>query len=131
MNKCLNFNGFKRNLIFPFQVEAALTTDADNSELLTLKADLEQVIDLTNELISAQTGEVESKLEEPETNDYGNGSDEESYTKGNSRSDVQELEEANTRKRKYEEDALGTPRQPIKHWQVGEQCQALWSKDGQ
>ena len=35
-------------------MEAALTIDADNAELLKLKEDLVQVIDLTKELITAQ-----------------------------------------------------------------------------
>ena len=35
-------------------MEAALTIDADNAELLKLKEDLVQMIDLTKELISAQ-----------------------------------------------------------------------------
>ena len=38
------------------QVDAALTTDPENSELLTLKADLAQVIELTEQLIEAQAG---------------------------------------------------------------------------
>ena len=36
------------------QVEAALTTNPDNEELLKLKADLEEVITLTKDLIKAQ-----------------------------------------------------------------------------
>lgn len=34
-------------------------------------------------------------------------------------------------KRKYEFDEIEDVRQPIKHWQVGEECQALSHKDGQ
>merc|ERR1711864_45071 len=34
-------------------------------------------------------------------------------------------------KRKYEDDPIQTEKQAVKHWQVGEQCQALWHKDGQ
>jgi len=37
------------------QVEAALTTDPDNDDLLKLKSDLQEVITLTQELVSSQT----------------------------------------------------------------------------
>lgn len=36
------------------QVEAALTTNPDNEELLKLKSDLEEVLTLTKDLIKAQ-----------------------------------------------------------------------------
>ncbi len=36
-------------------MEAALSTDPDSAELLKLKEDLVQVIELTKELIAAQT----------------------------------------------------------------------------
>ncbi len=41
-------------ILFWLQVEAALTSDPECAELLKLKEDLVQVIDLTTELISAQ-----------------------------------------------------------------------------
>ncbi|CAG7836545.1 unnamed protein product [Allacma fusca] len=45
------------------QVDAALTSDATNQELLTLKADLEEVINLTKELLVNQGGgPVESEV---------------------------------------------------------------------
>ncbi|KAJ8679974.1 hypothetical protein QAD02_015761 [Eretmocerus hayati] len=44
------------------QVEAALTTDPDNEELLKLKIDLEEVIELTSDLIKSQ--QQEKKEEE-------------------------------------------------------------------
>jgi hypothetical protein len=37
---------------FLFQVDAALTSDPGNEELLKLKTDLQEVIDLTKELLS-------------------------------------------------------------------------------
>nr|CAG4650589.1 EOG090X0GY1 [Sida crystallina] len=49
----LNLDTYKLQLQ---QVEAALTADPTNEELLKLKQDLVEVISLTNELISAQTG---------------------------------------------------------------------------
>ncbi len=84
------------------QVEVALTADPDNQELIKLREDLLQVIQLTKDLISAQVGSVagDEKPSEPEASS------------------------STASKRKF--DNLT----PVKHWQVGEQCQALWSKDG-
>ena len=48
------------------QVEAALTSDPANSELLKLKADLEQVIDLTKQLVSQSVAKAGSQPEETE-----------------------------------------------------------------
>ena len=45
------------------QVEAALTSDPANSELLKLKADLEQVIDLTKELVAQSVAKASSHKE--------------------------------------------------------------------
>ncbi|XP_071480133.1 survival of motor neuron-related-splicing factor 30-like [Diadema antillarum] len=50
------------------QVEAALTNDAENEELLKLKQDLQEVIDLTTDLLKAAQGttaSAESDSEEP------------------------------------------------------------------
>jgi len=103
------------------QVAAALTADPENSELLTLKTDLEQVIDLTNELITAQAGEIqpEPKLEKNS-----------GYEKSNRKSSEFETS-ATAEVDEYKEDEVEDVRQPIKHWQVGEQCQTLWHKDAQ
>jgi len=102
------------------QVEAALTADPENSELLTLRTDLEQVIDLTKELITAQAREnqPESQLEENS-----------GYEKSNEKSS--EFESSVDPEDEYTKDEVEDIRQPIKHWQVGEQCQALWHKDAQ
>ena len=48
------------------QVEAALTSDPANSELLKLKADLEQVIDLTKQLVSQSVAKAGSQPDEAE-----------------------------------------------------------------
>ena len=48
------------------QVEAALTSDPANSELLKLKADLEQVIDLTKELVAQSVAKAGGHREEEE-----------------------------------------------------------------
>ncbi|CAB3365486.1 Hypothetical predicted protein [Cloeon dipterum] len=43
------------------QVEAALTADPENAELLKLKEDLQEVITLTSQLVKAHTEEQEKK----------------------------------------------------------------------
>lgn len=78
------------------QVEAALTSDPENPELLKLKEDLSQVIQLTQELIQSQVDKQDTP-DAPPTDD----------------------------------SAPAPPSvTPVKHWQVGERCQALWDKDG-
>lgn len=42
-------------MIFYLQVEAALTNSPDDPELMKLKTDLEEVIELTAELVRTQT----------------------------------------------------------------------------
>ena len=95
------------------QVDAALTSDPNNPELLTLKADLQQVIDLTEELITEQQTKSESDIPTE-------GSEE--ILPESSTSSSSSLFERKSRPH----DHLN----PIKHWQVGEQCQAVWEKDG-
>jgi len=90
------------------QVEAALTSDPANSELLKLKTDLEQVINLTKTLIEQQVAKSNQNEEEEEEEETAPSSSSASGTRG-------EFHEEFT---------------PVKHWQVGEQCQALWHKDG-
>lgn len=113
------------------QVEAALTADPENSELQTLKADLEQVISLTNELISAQTGETQSESAGSENSGYEKPNNRLAELESNSESTELVVDKSNAIKDQYEANEVETVRQPIKHWQVGEQCQALWHKDGQ
>ena len=94
------------------QVEAALTSDPTNAELLTLKADLQQVIDLTEELISEQSKASSSSFEASEA--------------GASTSEILASEPDDRTKKSRPHDNWN----PIKHWQVGESCQAIWEKDG-
>ena len=47
-----------------FQVEAALTSDPTNEELMQLKQDLSQVIELTSQLVTA--GTAPEQVTEPE-----------------------------------------------------------------
>ena len=110
------------------QVEAALTTDPDNEvqfqylsaeyllfpyqELLTLKNDLEQVLNLTMEMLSDQLGEG--------SNAAGGGAEEKEKAE-------EDLEAAFNKPKKKSRWAEPAPILPIKPWQVGENCQALYS----
>ncbi len=118
-------------LDFYLQVEAALTADPENSELQTLKADLEQVINLTKELIAAQTGEIQTESTESEKSRYEKPDNGLAEFECNSESTELVVDKSNAIENQYEINETETVRQPIKHWQVGEQCQALWHKDGQ
>ena len=97
------------------QVEAALTSDPGNQELLTLKTDLDQVIELTKQLIEQQ-----SSVAQPQASSA-------SVSKEAATSSGSIDSESSKKKVARPHDHI----KPIKHWQVGEQCQAIWSKDGQ
>jgi len=97
------------------QVEAALTTDPDNEELLTLKGDLEQVLNLTLEMLNDQLGRSSGEAS-------GGGDT------GAEKAD--EDAEAYNKPKKKSRWAEPAPILPIKPWQVGENCQALYSGDG-
>ncbi|KAG6457730.1 hypothetical protein O3G_MSEX010452 [Manduca sexta] len=88
------------------QVEAALLTDPQNEELLKLKADLEEVIELTQDLIKTQ--DSDSKV----TNIHGssNNDDVTASLLAGADGDVAE---------KY-----------YSKWHVGEKCLAKWKADG-
>merc|ERR1712012_665283 len=90
------------------QVEAALTTDPENEELQQLKTDLEQVLALTQDLINAQLGASAA-----------------------SSSGVKEEEAAAEKPKKKKSRWTEDPIIPVKPWQVGEHCQAIYSGDGQ
>nr|BAN20930.1 survival motor neuron protein [Riptortus pedestris] len=85
------------------QVEAALTTSPDNEELLKLKNDLEEVIQLTCDLIKAQL------LDE----------------KSNADGDLLEKEYSDLTK---PDPPISTTK---KDWRPGDVCLALWVQDGQ
>uniref|UniRef100_A0A1A9VFS8 Survival of motor neuron-related-splicing factor 30 n=2 Tax=Glossina TaxID=7393 RepID=A0A1A9VFS8_GLOAU len=90
------------------QVEAALLTDSENEELLKLKRDLEEVIELTRDLIKTQ-------LEEQRKSAYVEPSA--------SKATYDEIEAA-----LLEAEKLITPG---KTWNIGDKCQAKWTEDGQ
>lgn len=84
-----------------------MLTDPDNQELLKLQQDLEEVIELTRDLIKSQ-------LEEQKKSSYI---------------------EPSTSSRYYEEghpsyDKKKAP-EPAKVWKIGDKCMAKWNEDGQ
>ena len=87
------------------QVDAALTSDPHNPELLKLKEDLQEVISLTQDLLE-ETRSAAATAADVAT--------------------VPEPQEEVVKKKARPHDHI----KPIKHWQVGEQCQAIWEKDG-
>lgn len=94
------------NLSFLFQVEAALLTDPQNEELLKLKTDLEEVIELTKDLIKTQEGEHKVP------NIQGSSNDDDVTAS------LLAAEEA---------EALDRHRA---QWQTGQKCLAKWKADG-
>ncbi|XP_022187679.1 survival of motor neuron-related-splicing factor 30 [Nilaparvata lugens] len=87
------------------QVEAALTTDPDDEELMKLKSDLEEVIQLTVELLKAQVLEEKSAQDSAPT-----------YSGIDVDSDVEDGQASNALKQ---------------DWKVGDRCLALWTEDNQ
>ena len=86
------------------QVEAALTADPENAaELNKLKADLEQVIGLTKQLIQQQVRGA-------------SGGDDDEAAASTSSSQA-----AAGTKRKFNEDLT-----PVKHWQVRHKTAFIW-----
>ncbi|XP_075147411.1 survival of motor neuron-related-splicing factor 30 [Haematobia irritans] len=91
------------------QVEAALLTDPKNEELLKLKKDLEEVIELSRDLVKTQ-------LEEHNKSAY--------------------VEPVKTPSLHYNDIETGlmhakTCTVPGRIWKVGDVCQAKWTEDGQ
>ncbi|XP_072944021.1 survival of motor neuron-related-splicing factor 30 [Epargyreus clarus] len=88
------------------QVEAALLTDPDNEELLKLKADLEEVIELTQDLIKTQEGD--SKF-----NNVHSSSNDDDVTASLLAAEGGDVQESSTSK-----------------WHIGDKCLAKWRADG-
>ncbi|CAH0405416.1 unnamed protein product [Chilo suppressalis] len=89
------------------QVEAALLTDPQNEELLKLKADLEEVIELTQDLIKTQDGESRASNVHSSSND----------------------DDVTASLLAAEEGDTGDSSQYTK-WRVGDKCLAKWRSDG-
>lgn len=92
------------------QVEAALTTDPANEELLKLKVDLEEVIELTRDLIKTQLLELKAA-----ENAAGGSKIEEDVTAKLLAAEQPVVEELCTKR----------------DWKVGDRCLAIWNEDGQ
>lgn len=120
------------------QVEAALITDPDNSELLKLKEDLVEVIELTRDLIKTQLeDQKKSSYIEPNranqstshTSSSGSGSGSGTGTKSSTTTTTEF-----TSIDGYDEieAALLAAEQGTKRaqWKVGDKCQAKWTEDG-
>jgi len=90
------------------QVEAALTTDPENEELQQLKVDLEQVISLTSELINSSSTDNQDSQED----------------------DAVEAAFQSKKKKKSSRWGEKEPVLPVRPWQVGENCQAMYADDG-
>lgn len=125
-------------IILHVQVEAALLTDPENSELLKLKEDLVEVIELTRDLIKTQLEEAKkTSYVEPNklytTDDVGESSSTKAAGSAaaasaaaaigddsNGSDDMDDVEAALLAAEK------GTTR-PI--WKIGDKCQAKWTED--
>lgn len=115
------------------QVEAALTADPDNQELIKLKGDLDNVINLTQELINEQLNQGNNSGAGAAISSSSSSSkdqDDESFSAAEGSSGRGGSNAAST----YGESSSSSSSSslmPVKHWQVGENCQALWYKDNQ
>lgn len=87
-------------------MEAALLTDANNEELLKLKGDLEEVIELTQDLIKTQDGDHKVP------NIHGSSNDDDVTAS------LLEAAEGETTQKYFS------------NWNVGERCLAKWRTDG-
>lgn len=103
-----------------------MLTDPENGELLKLKQDLEEVIDLTRDLIKTQLVD-QKKSSYVET------------TKPNKQSEVEASTSAASSSSylgSYDDDieaALLAVEQSVKAkkvWKIGDKCQAKWTEDG-
>lgn len=86
------------------QVEVALLTDPENEELLKLKDDIFQLIQLQQDLIATQENE-QRKYVEPSSS-------------------------AGAERAAYYRDQKAKNSTPLKIWKVGDKCMAKWT-DGQ
>ena len=86
---------------------------------------------MTKELITAQSGEVQAESTSNEYHESEHIDTKISEFETSPSSAASNTQDSVRRKRKYEDEVDIERRQPVKHWQVGEQCQALWHQDGQ
>lgn len=134
------------------QVEAALLTDPENTELLKLKQDLDEVIDLTRDLIKTQLEEQKkSAYVEPDSassrRHYNNQNQQQSSSRqaaGPSSGNAAAVSENNSGDDAADdgdgdddfddvEAALLAAEKTVKAgktWKIGDKCQAKWTEDG-
>lgn len=98
------------------QVEAALLTDPVNSELLKLKKDLEEVIELTRDLIKTQLEEQKKSAYVEPTTQVAPPTESSVY--------YDEIEAALIAAEKLVQTETS------KVWKIGDKCQAKWTEDG-
>lgn len=98
------------------QVEAALLTDPENSELLKLKKDLEEVIELTRDLIKTQLEEQKKSA----------------YVEPTAQTDNSKPTESSAYYDEIEAALIAAEKlvQTSKVWKIGDKCQAKWTEDG-
>lgn len=109
--------------IVNFQVEAALQTDEDNQELLKLKQDLEEVIELTRDLIKKQLEEQKkSSYVEPSSSKEIDNEEEADEAGSGGAGYYDEVEAALLAAEKLVQTA--------RTWKIGDKCQAKWTEDG-
>lgn len=95
------------------QVEAALTTDADNEDLLKLKNDLQEVITLTKELVDSQA--------RSELNDADSDDDDDQVSSGPAAAGTSS----------HDDDAARAWLASDVTWKPGDKCRAIWSENHQ
>ncbi|XP_074656214.1 survival of motor neuron-related-splicing factor 30-like [Tubulanus polymorphus] len=98
------------------QVEAALTTDPGNDDLLKLKKDLKEVLDLTEDLITQHELGLAVAATEGATGDN------ETADKSSSSSTATSTAVKSVASRPQLTESVG--------WKVGDYCLAAWSSDG-
>lgn len=128
------------------QVEAALLTDPENTELLKLKQDLEEVIELTRDLIKSPLEEQKkSAYVEPDSSRRHNqqpaaasssaaSTANAAGTSANPDADSDEDGAGGDDDYDDVEAALLAAEKSVsgsKAWKVGDKCQAKWTEDGQ
>lgn len=91
-----------------------MLSDPENQELLKLKKDLEEVIELTRDLIKTQ-------LEEQKKSYIGPDTDKSTY--GQFEDDIEQVLRAAERVQADEDQQ--------NKWKIGDKCQAKWTEDGQ
>lgn len=130
-------------------MEAALLTDPENTELLKLKQDLEEVIELTRDLIkSPLDDQKKSAYVEPDASRHRNSYNQSSAAATSSASASSHAAGGASANPDADSDADGADDDDYddveaallaaeksvgasKAWKVGDKCQAKWTEDGQ